>query len=297
MLKKRPLLSGAEDVVQLYALDEEKRHVSARQALKQKNYTCIECQGIVRLRGGIHKQEHFFHLSPERKCKLNGKSMAHLQTQNRFLEMISEADCRLEHTFPEIHRIADVFWISQNIVFEIQCSLISEKEIQERNADYLSIGIQVVWILHLKKYNKHRLTAAEIILKNQPHYFTDINADGKGKFYDQAVWIEGGSRYFLLPLIAVTPCILYENLPGQTPSILLNERSKHWSFFCEEDLTFQFHSSKDYQQKLLAAEKKWIVAKQSESKFTIKKIGLFLISYIIHFYKIFFKIVLEKSCR
>ena len=46
----------------------------------------------------------------------------------------------LEKSFPEIHRIADVAFPSKKIVYEIQYSPISLKEVQKRNRDYTSLG-------------------------------------------------------------------------------------------------------------------------------------------------------------
>ena len=50
-------------------------------------------------------------------------------------------------------------------MFEIQCSPITAREIEERNSDYQSLGYQVIWILHDSLYNKGRLTAAEYFLQ------------------------------------------------------------------------------------------------------------------------------------
>ena len=52
-------------------------------------------------------------------------------------------DCQLEMIFPTIGRIADVAWLSQKIVFEIQCSPIFLQELS-RNRDYQKEGWSLV---------------------------------------------------------------------------------------------------------------------------------------------------------
>ena len=68
---------------------------------------------------------------------------------------------RLEHRFPSIGRVADVVYFPKKIIFEVQCSPISLKEVQKRNRDYLSLGFTVIWILHDRHYNKKTLSLAE----------------------------------------------------------------------------------------------------------------------------------------
>ena len=50
--------------MQLHALDKEQL-VLAQNAEKHKNYQCPECLNKVRVRGGPHRQIHFYHLASE----------------------------------------------------------------------------------------------------------------------------------------------------------------------------------------------------------------------------------------
>ena len=183
--------------MQLYALDSD-RLITARHAEKQRDYSCLECGSAVRLRRGIQRQPHFYHLDAPRHCHLNGKSFAHLHTQLLLQESLPKGDCFLEYRFPEIQRIADVVWWSQKLIFEVQCSFISSEEIQARQKDYASLGFHVIWILHDARYNRRKLSAAELILEGQSVYFTNMNADGQGEIYDQLDLYVSGTRIKLI---------------------------------------------------------------------------------------------------
>lgn len=171
--------------MQLFALDSEKKLVFAEHAAKQQNYFCVECETIVRVRSGPHRQTHYYHLAPSPDCRQNGKSMAHLQTQLFLFDLFPENDVQLEMRFPEINRIADVVWLPHKLIFEVQCSPITAAEVLERNRDYKSLGYTVVWLFHDSRFNQWRMSAAEQAVRNAPHYFTNINAEGEGFIYDQ----------------------------------------------------------------------------------------------------------------
>ncbi len=171
--------------MQLYARDKQQRITSADNAAKKEDYICFECNTAVRVRGGLHRRKHFYHTTPVRICKLQGKSLTHLQVQCTIQQLLPEGECFLERRFNEIDRIADVCWESKKIIFEVQCSPISPEEIQERNADYGKLGYQVVWILHDNRYGNRRGTAVEQVLCNQLHYYTNIDIHGVGVVYDK----------------------------------------------------------------------------------------------------------------
>ncbi len=171
--------------MQLFAIDKQGQLVAAGQAESQADYRCIECDGIIRRRSGPHRQPHFFHLRESHSCFLSGKGMAHLQIQCRLWQLLPKGECQLEHRFSAIGRIADVAWLPQRLIFEVQCSPISPEEIAARNRDYASVGFQVVWILHDSQYNKRRVSAAEQLLSDRIHYFSNMNAEGQGEIYDQ----------------------------------------------------------------------------------------------------------------
>jgi competence protein CoiA len=171
--------------MQLFALDEQGQLLSASGANRGVDYLCLECQGVVRRRSGPHRQPHFYHLAPVTACHLSGKGMAHLQIQCYLSQLLPLGEAFVEHRFPQIGRIADVAWVSRGLIFEIQCSPISSEEIAARNRDYGSLGYQVIWILHDSQFNRRRLSAAEMELEGGIHYFSNMDAEGRGIIYDQ----------------------------------------------------------------------------------------------------------------
>lgn len=178
--------------MQLYAYDRNGQLTFSCNAEKQKNYCCTECGTLLRLREGPFRQPHFYHLKQQRACRQNGKSETHLQIQLHLKNKIPEVI--LEHRFPNINRIADVFWLSEKIIFEIQCSPMTREEMQARSNDYKSLGLQTVWLLHDSRYNQWRLSAMEDGLNSSPHYYTNIDETGRGLIYDQWQHIEKGIR-------------------------------------------------------------------------------------------------------
>ncbi len=179
--------------MQLFAWDKQRRLVSASRADRQRDYTCCECEGQVRVRGGFRRRIHFYHLAPPSHCRQSGKSLVHLHIQCLLQEWIPGAV--LERRFPEIARIADVCWEEEKLVFEVQFSPITAKEVRDRNRDYASVGYSVVWLLHTRKFARWRITAAEWILRDQPYYYTNLNLDGRGLIYDQFDTITFGRRH------------------------------------------------------------------------------------------------------
>lgn len=182
--------------MQLFALTPEKEVVAAGDALKKTEYFCMECGKVVRLRGGRHRQDHFYHIKPDPCCRQSQKSMVHLQIQWYLFQLLPKGEVVMERRFPEISRIADIAWEEMKIVFEVQCSSIEQREVEERNRDYNSLGYQVVWILHERRFVRSRITAVEEWLKDRPCYFTDFDEEGKGKIYDQLHLFYHGERKY-----------------------------------------------------------------------------------------------------
>lgn len=178
----------------LFAHDENKQRIFALDAEKQRDYACIECGSLVRKRGGESVQDHFWHVHPRKNCSLSNKTAVHLHIQYHLLKMLPLNEALLECRFPSIQRIADVAWVTEKILFEVQYSPISRKEVLERIKDYNSVGWQVVWILHTKEFNKRKVTGAEMALEEHTHYFTDINEKGVGRIWDQLDIKERGLR-------------------------------------------------------------------------------------------------------
>lgn len=189
--------------MQLYAFDQNHRVIAAKHADRKRDYFCLECQRVVWVRGGLYRQNHFYHLEKECVCRQKGKTLIHLETQLYLEKALPSGQTELEVRFPEIGRVADVVWHERQIIFEVQCSPISPCEVLSRNRDYARLGFQVVWIFHDQRYNQKRVTAAELALKGLPYYFANIDQEGKGFIYDQIEKIENGYREILSEPILV----------------------------------------------------------------------------------------------
>ncbi len=221
--------------MQLFAKDEKGTDIPASKAQREHSYFCPECTGPVRIRGGRHRRKHYYHLSHDRLCSRAGKTLLHIQTQLNIETGFPPGDITLEKRFPEINRIADVVLESKKIIFEVQCSPITAKEIAERNRDYGKIGYKVIWILHDSRYNKERLTEAEHFLFTLPHYFTNINSEGEGMIYDPVSRrnFDRRERYgspFPVNLACSFPASGVKTFPG------LHYREQIGNFYFEGDL-------------------------------------------------------------
>lgn len=288
--------------MQIYALNEKGQAIFAAQAEKQMDYHCLECQAIVRLRGGPYRQFHFYHVHAYQPCRLNGKSLAHLQVQETILRQIPVEEGQMEVSFSSIHRIADVAWFSEKIIFEIQCSPISAKEVLERNADYHKLGWQVIWVFHDQCYNQARLTAAEWVMQTAPHYFTNIDEEGNGIIYDQFQVIQkGGRTHRLDPLPVQIKEVRRLNplIQNQNPSFFIRKRFKTWPYAFQGDLidlSLSPNSDQDfknYLQKIYLLETQY-----SLHTATLKeKISSFFKWVLIRPYQLCFQLLLERACR
>ncbi len=267
--------------------------VLAKNAQKQHPYECLECKGVVRLRGGLHRQLHFYHLEPPLSCRQHQKGMVHLQTQLHFQSLLGE-DCLLEHQMPEINRIADVAWLSKKIVFEIQFSPISAQEVKERNQDYIKLGWQVVWILHDRRYNQSRHSSAELFLRTSPHYYTNIDEAGHGFIYDQFDSLYKGWRQHQLTELPINVQNLRTMEPAPSKIQLLKMRSQLWPIYFGGDLVDLAHtqSNPEYLQQALEREKLIAIEKRKERPSLIS-----FYNTLSGFYKFFFHHLLEKMCR
>ncbi|MCH9627744.1 MAG: hypothetical protein S4CHLAM2_13870 [Chlamydiales bacterium] len=139
----------------------------------------------------------------------------------------------LEKPFPSINRVADVVWPAQNIIFEVQCSSISPKEIEARLHAYKQIGYDLIWILHDRRFNQKRESPAERFLRSYPHYFCTMNALGEGEIYDQYAhtrWAERIRRTPRYPITLYAPQHL-KHIPPHYPK----ERQK-WKIGFQGDL-------------------------------------------------------------
>lgn len=277
--------------MQLFALNEEKSLTAASQAFKQKDYFCLECQQVVRVRQGIERIAHFYHVGSKGVCFLSGKTMEHMQVQLAIQKRLVDQECILEKRFPEINRIADVSWENQKIIFEVQCSPITADEIANRNSDYESIGYRVVWILHDSRYNKKKLTAIEYFLQPKDYYFTNIDVNGNGLIYDQLDFIFEGVREEVdgpLEIDVGQPLKIGKNVKGPK---LIEHKLKRGLYF-SNDLIDNLQDQV-FLRKLLEKErvfcKKYFPDMVKDWDYAIRKLK--------KIYRIFFNLLLEKSCR
>lgn len=251
--------------MQLYALDDN-IPILATEALKQKNYQCPECLNSVRLRGGFHRQFHFYHLRWHPSCRQHQKSLPHLQLQLHLKSLIPSSS--LEKPFPDIGRIADVAWDEKRLVFEVQCSPISHEEAKTRSEDYARAGYTVVWILHDKRFNKNNLSSAENFLRTGLCYF----ARGT-EIYDQFDIVQNARRVFRGPRLPIDP-----TLPIDRPSLKNSLQTRSSPIAFHGDLFDR--AAKDPQN---------IHMKRLEKRFTRHR----RISFT-RWYLLFFHAVLEK---
>ncbi len=280
--------------MQLYAFDSHNNLIPAAKALKGKDYTCPECQGTVRSRKGDHRKAHFFHYKSSLHCKLSGKSMIHLQVQSYLQNLLPEGECTLERPFPEISRIADAAWISKKIIFEIQCSPLPAEEVKARNADYSSLGYQVVWVLHDKQFNQYRLSGAESHLRNGPHYFTNIDVEGEGMIYDQFdIHLKSLRKKKMAPL-AVDLSKPLTPLQGDHELKVVRMRSKMRPLHFSGDLLDMVSLREDYLQEAERLEREFF---PEVSQTFFAKLKRCIFDVLIHPYRLLFQILLERSCR
>lgn len=289
--------------MQLYAFNREKQLVSATHAVKQQNYHCAECEGVVRLRGGVHRQSHFYHLKHSNSCRQSQKSLVHIQVQKHLQQLLPEGDCILEQRFTEINRIADVVWEPNKLIFEVQCSGITAEEVECRNVDYLKLGYQVVWVLHDNRFNKWKVSAAERFLLGSPHYYTNIDKKGRGHIYDQIDVIHKGVRMNIQkPLIIdpTKPKWIPENQSNFTEDVprILAMRLLKWPLYFSQDLMdccrYPDQKLKQALQKAIDFERGLI--SEDNGKF-LTSIKYLLYRYIARPYLLVFQVLLEKACR
>jgi competence protein CoiA len=168
----------------LYASD-GKDYVYASDALQGGSYRCIECRLPVKVRRGKSRIPHFYHLKTSPSCRLYSKSEDHLLVQLQIQKLLLPEKIQIEIPFLSVHRIADLLWEREKIVFEIQCSSIYTKEAEARIIDYRKMGYEVIWLLDDRLFNRKLVRPAEKFLRTQSCYFFYFRRNGLSFFYDQ----------------------------------------------------------------------------------------------------------------
>lgn len=116
---------------------------------RNQNFVCERCHKPVMFKNGTRKKPHFAHV----KAKIgatNPESVAHKLVKEVMARWLHNQGIRaaVEHSFPVIDRIADVYfqYKGSEYVFEIQKSSMSETEFKKRIFDYGRLGIEIIWI-------------------------------------------------------------------------------------------------------------------------------------------------------
>lgn len=218
--------------------------------------------------------------------------MEHIQTQNFIQSQIGEKDCVLEKEFPEIRRIADLVWEAQKIVFEVQCSGISKEEVENRSRDYRKLGYEIVWILHQKTFNRFRLSAAEEFLQDQPHYYTNLDAFGRGSIYDQ---IRTKVRPFRKKIwgIRLSELKKFDHLQPKEYA-----RLKAYPLLEQRKSNQNIYFGKDFVDRAISLDSIFneldFRKERKKSPFQFLKI---FIRFFMRLYLIFFRSFIEKACK
>lgn len=288
--------------MQLYAFNKERQFIFVKQAHRHTDYFCPECHGKVHLRGGFHRQYHFYHLEITPSCRQSGKSAEHLHAQLYISNQLPDNEALLERKFPTINRIADVAWEAEKLIFEIQCSPISADEILARNKDYQSIGYEVVWILHDKRFNQKLVSGAEHLLQALPHYFTNIDDAGVGSIYDQFSWIDKGIRSHRMPPLPIAIGFPKRSAFPQASTLKIVQRRMKQSqlYFSQDLIDIYFNAYLHFYEYIDAAreiEKTLTPQAQVLSNSLLAYMKRFFNHFIARPYALFFQMLLERACK
>jgi hypothetical protein len=150
--------------------------------------------GPVKVRKGKNRHPHFYHTAAAPSCRLYSKSEDHLLVQLQLQKILPMGEAKMEKPILSINRVADVVWEKQDIVFEIQCSILFEPQAAARIREYKKAGYHVVWILDDRLYNKRNLRPAEAFLRQMPCYFANVGRSQPTVFYDQHEILIGSRR-------------------------------------------------------------------------------------------------------
>ena len=225
----------------LYALDSE-GIISADEAPDRGQYRCLECNKPQQVRKGI-KRRHFYHIKASPSCRLYSKSEDHLLLQLQIQSLFAKGEITLERPFLPICRMADACWEGGKIIFEIQCSLLSQAEAESRIHDYGTMGYVVVWLLDDRLFNRKILRPAEEYLRAHLCYYIHYRRNTQSLFYDQFELFRGNKRPkkgVRLSIRLPAPRSMPKSpLQGDLPKQIL-DRSLSWKLFFQGDL---FHKA------------------------------------------------------
>lgn len=262
--------------------------IHAWDAQAKKLYWCLECRSPLKLRHGKHKVPHFYHIKTSPSCRLYSKSERHLFIQLAIQKHLPPNEIVLEKPFTEIRRVADVVWEKKKIIFEIQCSPISETEAKERVFEYQSLGYEVVWILDDRLFNKKRVSKAENYIRKHSGYY--VRQGTSFQIFDQLEIFQNFRRLKKgeKRLIDLSKPHLI-SLTDQTRSLpkLLIERTKNAKYYFENDWIDKI-SSEDLKKKLDS----WSYTEQDTKEDEFKR---FFQRYAKNFYQRLLNLLLKNG--
>lgn len=101
----------------------------------------------------------------------------------------------LFHAYIKNFFVHDIYVPEQNLVIEIQKSKFVPKEFKERNEDYQSLGLKVIWILNEERWEPDTMDNLELV-----HESDDICI--KWRAYNEEMpnpqFIYNSNRYFII---------------------------------------------------------------------------------------------------
>lgn len=181
---------------------------------------------------------YFYHLSKFLESQLYSSNKDYVLAQIQ--KLFNSKKLHLKKSFAQINRVADACLEDKKIVFEIQCSPITESEAAAKIQDYQSLGYEMIWILSDKHYNKRIFKPAEKLLRKYLTYYISIQKEPSYVIYDQFEIISGNRRIKKSKRLIVDPTKVYINQPSlleakSNPKQIRDLKSR---FFCEQDRAY-----------------------------------------------------------
>lgn len=176
----------------IIALNQNKKYILAANADKKQQFLCPGCQEKVILRSGEINQKHFAH-----QANSNCATFSENETAQHLLGKLQLAnklqpygEILIEAVLPEINQRPDILIKrkEKSIAIEYQCSPISQKRLDERNAGYKSQNISVIWLLGKNYFVKNmtQITIFKFLAQNSiSFYLPDI-----GKFVHRTNFVK-----------------------------------------------------------------------------------------------------------
>jgi competence protein CoiA len=162
------------------------------------------------------------------------------------------------------------------------------------------LGWIVVWILHDRRFNQIRLSAAEMALRTSLHFYSNMDELGSGIIYDQFDVCDKGVRYGRLPPLPIDIREYPKPYSAEGSSYFLSvltQRAIHCKFFFKGDLMSVFLNSPTsfYLQQALQNEKRF--KPSSDSLKWSQRLQKIWKEGIVNLYLNAFRYFLERSCR